>query len=414
MKNISKLVLLALIVHLTSCANLANQKPIPVPVKLEKTNQALHQGYQYYSLEGRRNEVLNLLEIGLDAFQIGAYKDAELALDRALDNIESIYGDNETAQAARKLWYAEDVKDFKGEPYERVMAYYYRGLLYLKKGDLDNANACFRAGTLQDAFKEEEQEFSDYVMLPYYRLWIADLLKERSTAQDIRKFFKETIKSSIPLPQEGHNVLLVAEGGNAPRKLADGIGHHTLVYRKGKAVAPYKVEVIINGGKKETLTPVEDVYYQATTRGSRPIDRIIQGKVKFKENTKTAGQTLSTIGEYGMMATVVLAQLNKNSTSSFALASGSLAVLGSTFQFISLKTTVKADTRNWRNLPELIHSKTLRLPEGKHSLKFNFYDQNGSLLSSSTQNVNIQKQVPTLIYSRQKNNLVSAKKRKKI
>ncbi|MCH2209575.1 MAG: hypothetical protein MK132_27465 [Lentisphaerales bacterium] len=412
MKLLLKLISFTLFLFFTSCTNLANQQPIAIPVKLEQTNKALHQGYQHYSLEGRRNEVLNLLEIGLDAFQIQAYKDAETAFDMAIDNIESIYGDNEAAQAARKLWYAEDVKDFKGEPYERVMAYYYRGLLYLKKGDLDNANACFKAGALQDAFKEEDQEISDFFMLTYYRLWISDLLNEDSISQDIRHFFKNILKSKMSLPKDGDNILIVAEGGNAPRKLADGIGHHTLVYRKGKAKAPYKIEVIINDTVKKDLTRIEDIFYQANSRGARPIDRIIEGKVKFKENTKNIGKPLSSIGEYGMMASVLLS--NSKSSTPLAIASGSLAVVGSTFQFLSLKTTVKADTRNWRNLPEFVHTTTIKLPAGSHKLKFNYYDQAGNLIGSSSKSVNVEPKNPTLIYSRQKNNLISSKKRKKI
>ena len=53
----------------------------------------------------------------------------------ALDRIEAVYADNAKAEAARSKFTKENAKDFKGEPYERAMAYYYRGLAYLAEGD---------------------------------------------------------------------------------------------------------------------------------------------------------------------------------------------------------------------------------------------------------------------------------------
>ena len=92
-------------------------------------------------------EVLNLMEIGAAAFHQGHYDLSKAALDRAIANIESVYADNEAAHRARSLWYEEGEKDFKGEPYERSMVFYYRGLLFLRDGDYGNARASSSPGT---------------------------------------------------------------------------------------------------------------------------------------------------------------------------------------------------------------------------------------------------------------------------
>ena len=55
------------------------------------------------------------------------------------------------AARARGLFAAERTKPFIGEPYERVMAYYYRGILYWRDGQPDNARACFRSGQVIDS-----------------------------------------------------------------------------------------------------------------------------------------------------------------------------------------------------------------------------------------------------------------------
>jgi len=58
-------------------------------------------------------------------------------------------------------------KTFLGEPYERVMAYYYRGILYWMDGEPDNARACFRSAQLQDSDTVDKTYASDYALLDY-------------------------------------------------------------------------------------------------------------------------------------------------------------------------------------------------------------------------------------------------------
>jgi hypothetical protein len=95
----------------------------------------------------------------------GDYDIAKELLDQVLLRIDMVYADNENAMKARSLWYEEGMKDFIGEPYERAMAFYYRGLLYMMDEDYENARACFKNGVIQDAFAEEEQNRCDFAAL---------------------------------------------------------------------------------------------------------------------------------------------------------------------------------------------------------------------------------------------------------
>jgi len=81
-------------------------------------------------MEGEWNAVLNLDLLGLAAIEAGRPRLAERAFDMAAARILRIYADDPNARQARSLWSAESVKDWKGEPYERAMTFYYRGLLY--------------------------------------------------------------------------------------------------------------------------------------------------------------------------------------------------------------------------------------------------------------------------------------------
>ena len=70
-------------------------------------------------------------------------------LDDALARVGNIIGPDKSAKKARGLFNEEAKKTFLGEPYERVMAYFYRGILYWMNGAPDNARACFRIDGIQ-------------------------------------------------------------------------------------------------------------------------------------------------------------------------------------------------------------------------------------------------------------------------
>src|SRR2546428_8336420 len=88
-------------------------------------------------------------------------------LDDSLARLQGIYGKDKEAQKSRGYFNEEAKKTFIGEPYERVMAYYYRGILYWMAGEPDNARACFRSAQLEDSDTQDKKYSSDYVLLDY-------------------------------------------------------------------------------------------------------------------------------------------------------------------------------------------------------------------------------------------------------
>ena len=149
----------------------ADVKPDVMVAYLQGKPEPLHPHYATLLRQGPRNAVLNHMRTGLAAAELGAGALAAESFDQALASIESVYANTETAEKARSLWNAEAYKDFKGEPYERAMAYYYRGLLYMREGDYENARASFKGGQLQDAFAAEEQNRADFALLTFLEGW---------------------------------------------------------------------------------------------------------------------------------------------------------------------------------------------------------------------------------------------------
>ena len=316
--------------------------------------------------EGERNRVLNQMEIGARSFWSDKTDEAATAFDDAIQKIETVFSNDPSVTKARSLWYEEGAKTFKGEPYERAMVYYYRGLIYLRKGDYENARAAFRQGQMQDAFAEEEQNQADFGVLLFLEAWASHLNGDEDLRDEALKRLK-ALHPEAPTIAADDDTLVLVETGTAPRKLGDGLNHSYFVFRRGKGFKENRAELVL-GGTATPLYPIEDVFYQATTRGGREIDKILEGKVAFRQTTGTIGSVLAD-------SSVILAQQSAIGT----LGSGATGVaagfgaVGAISMLISANAKPRADTRQWTSLPDTIHVTTLaskKLASREGTLRF--------------------------------------------
>jgi tetratricopeptide (TPR) repeat protein len=291
--------------------------------------------------EGERNRVLNEMEIGARALWRADYPKARTALDEAIVHISSVFAGDPNAAKARKLWYDEGSKDFKGEPYERAMAFLYRGLIYLQDGDYENARAAFRQGQMQDAFAEEQQFRTDFALLVFLEAWASHLNGDEALRDEALGILKK-LRPDFPGIGKTDDTLVLLETGSAPRKLGDGADHAYCVYRRGKAIAENQAEVVRPTGAVRAY-PLEDIFYQASTRGGRQIDRILQGKAELKQNTGSVGSFIAD-------GSVVISNY-VGANDAVAIAGGVAGVL----LLVSSSAKPQADTRTWSSLPDTVH-----------------------------------------------------------
>ncbi|MFK5892127.1 MAG: tetratricopeptide repeat protein [Pseudomonadota bacterium] len=358
-----------------------------------EANNAVTPYYQAIESAASKDRVLHHMRAGVVAFEQQQYAKASSSFDFILDQIELIYTDDENAAKARSLWYGEDQKDFKGEPYERVMAYYYRGLLYLREGDYDNAMASFKGGILQDAFAEEQQFRCDFASIIYLTGWAYQL---RGKYKQAKEYYQEAIqlRPDLTMPHPDDNVLIIAELGKSPRKVADGIGHYELKFRKGKRFYEKGVNITVNN-IPYPLYPLEDIYFQATTRGGRAVDKVIKNKVAFKKNAASIGNVLSTAGQ----SAILLASAMDNSSNLGNIGLG-IGLLGAVSTIASANANARADTRYWDNLPNSLHISTANIAESKdHQFAIYYYDRHGKQINR------LQKKI-SLVYDDKGNGLL--------
>jgi len=299
--------------------------------------QALRKFYSALLRDGEYNAVANFAKLGKAAIAVGEYTTAEWAFDQALDRIEAIYANDEAAKAARSKFSAEAIKDFKGDPYERAMAYYYRGLLYLRVGDYGNARASFVSAEYQDTVSEAEEFQSDFAVMNFLAGWSARCMGSDTLAKDSFAAASK-IEPKLAEPPEGYNVLHIAESGLGPVKLMRGQGGQMVGLVRSVDYTPDGFQPTLGGAP---LVRAADINFQATTRGGRKFDAIMNGKVNFKS-------TMNSVSNVAATATSLLSD-------QLGVAGSVLGLLGAFGAGAAADATkTQVDVRYWDSLPDTI------------------------------------------------------------
>ncbi|MCG5498951.1 hypothetical protein [Ectothiorhodospira variabilis] len=345
--------------------------------KLEDKPEPLQAHYKAVLAGDPSSQVLYQMRLGLEAMGHGEYQIAANSFDVVLAHIESEFGTTEQAKQARRLWYEEGMKDFRGEPYERAMAYYYRGLLYLREADYQNARASFRSGVLQDAFAEELQYRADFALLMFLEGWASHLLGDTELARDS---FEEARahRPALPLPAADSDCLVIVETGTAPRKLADGVGQYQLKLFRGRGFEADKV-ALQRDGSWDNMFPIEDIAWQAKTRGGRPVDHILKGQAVLKGRVDDVG---STVADAGTTVTL-LSPLLQGQMSEIRGGAAALSAVGLSSMLVAQRMNPRADTRTWDNLPDRVH--LAMCDENEAELNVRFLNPRGAPIGSIQQ-----------------------------
>ena len=362
--------ILAVLLLAAGCAS-TKQPPRPA-----LTGDLIIDGKNAIASGPAKDRVLWEYRVGLAALRRGDYEEAKRQFDDAITRIGGIYTSDAEAAKARSYFHSEARKTFIGEPYERVMAYYYRGLLYWMDGEPDNARACFRSAQLQDADTENHEYAADYVLLDYLD-GLATIKLGGEAADELNRSIKNARGASQPPPYyKKANVLIFLEFGRGPRKFATG--PHAQELRFGEQVSAARSVNLRLGTQQFALVPYDDLQWQATTRGGRVMDHILANKAVFKDVT----------GGVAIGAAATSLALAEHRQGEAALIAGGVALVSG---ILSATTTPEADIRAWDNLPRYLSFAALELPPGQHSLAVDFRDASGRTLMTK----NITFTVPT-------------------
>lgn len=362
------------------------------------------------------NQPLYQLELASSYLLLGQKEEAHHALLAAHHSIEGFFDTGLEKQAA-SLWGEEADKVFKGEPYERGTLYFLLALSFLEQNNPDNALAALKTGLLADSDTQENQYKSDFGLLQFLAAKCYDLRGEPELRDQMLKatFLSITSRTdqshqyiqqltaaytdqSQPLPislaticalasaetiedwlrnndvpaakaiemsQWAHtatadlnllnfNTLAVIWRGTAPQAIRAGQYGETRLIKSGEIEPNLSYSLHIDNVQKASYPNLGDINYQATTRGGRTMDNVLDNQASIKTATNVGGDTLIVAGAAGTGD------------------SGRDAVLvlgGVLMKVISAAANPEADIRFWHNLPAKFDLIPLSLPPGTHTVQ---------------------------------------------
>ena len=370
MKSFWQPTLLALLLSVAGCATTPKHQVVLTGDIMVDAPNAIANGPP-------RDRVLWEYRLAAAAMRRGQYDLAKRNLDDALLTLGGIYGKDKSAKEARSYFHAEAKKTFIGEPYERSMAYIYRGILYWMDGEPDNARACFRSAEFEDSDTENHEYAGDWVLPEYL-----DGLATTKLHGDGSDAFKraQAIAKGVTLPPylPNANALFFVEFGPGPTKFATGRYGEELRFHTAPSPvtsAELKVDAL-----QIPIAPTDDVDFQATTRGGRVMDHILGNKAVFKSATDIAGNV-------ALIGGLTTAAVSQNQTAQ-EVGLG-IALAGLVSKVVSAATVPAADTRSWDNLPRYLSFVSLPLPVGQHVATLQFCNSAGQVLPYLTKTLTI-------------------------
>jgi hypothetical protein len=335
----------------------------------------------------RRDQILWSYRNAALAMRAGRFDQAKAELDDAISRLGGILGPNKDAASARRLFNEEAKKMFIGEPYERVMAYFYRGILYWMDGEPDNARACFRTGQLLDSDAENKTYAGDWALLDYLD-GLASVKLASDGSDALARAQAHTRPTPFPPYAPRANILFFVEFGNGPLKYATGQFREQLRFSKGtSSVKSAQIKV---AGQTLPAPGYDDVYFQATTRGGRVMDHMLAGKAQFKAGSDA-------IGDVAIVSGAILASHQKQRSNADEVGAG-LLLFGLASKLISGATNPTADTRCWENLPGHLSFACAELPPGQHTATAEFLNAAGTPHRAKTATFTVQPGRDTVVF----------------
>ena len=330
-------------------------------------------------ITGQRNQVLDDMQAAVVAFEIGAFEYTNALLNDAHAKIATVYSGNSGAKAARSKFVPEANKDFKGEPYERAMVGYYLGLSEMLAGKMDEAGVSFRWGELQDTMSASEEYQSDFALLNFLDGWTKKCIGDTSGANDSFLIAKSHAPR-LTIPDNNHNLLIIAEAGLGPRKVASGKYSELLSYQDRLTIN--KRNLATNAdyeGTELQMVSAADIFFQATTLGGREVDKILAGKAQFKDNA----QNTSNIAAMTAIGAANIAQAsyysgNRDVANTAAAVAGFAAIMAVAAAAAAEAATPEADVRYWYNLPRNISITTTKYISN-NDLSISYENNNGTV-----------------------------------
>ncbi len=315
-----------------------------------------------------KNYVLNNCRYGSCALAAGNIRHAEQAFLSA-QRVMSTVNTNTGSRVLGAVVVYEGVKVWKGQPFERAMAYYYLGLIFLIKGEYHNARAAFQNSLFRlrqyanpkkhlpaaQRYARIESNFA----LGYFGLGICYLkLGHPHLAKANFQRAEQLAPAISPVVQKmyqpGTNTLVFVDYGMGPRLRARGwYGEQTIFTPTPEMAGP--IPPIYAWDNSRPIQGISD---------SSMVDTLALAQDKRWLTMDTIREAKAVVGTGLMIGGAAVAANGANHNNAAELGGG----LGAAALGALLAASSHADTRYWQMLPRTVYVIPAALPRGDNHI----------------------------------------------
>jgi tetratricopeptide (TPR) repeat protein len=313
-----------------------------------------------------QNFVLNNDRLGSAALAAYDLDTAESAFLRSYEVINSV-GVNSGGRTLGAVLVSENIKVWKGEPYEQAMVNFYLGLIYYMRHEYANARGAFENSLFKlrdygeekddkgDKYKQVESNFAlGYLMLAksYQRLGRDDQAKKNfDRVAALAPYLKPL---ADPAMNQQSNVLLVVDLGRGPQK---------------ETTFDQSIIAVVPTPQQAGPIPLPTVYVDGApadvgANNRPPVDLLALGQDRRWQSIDTIRAVKAALGTGLIVAGAANAELNRRSDP--------LVSLGLIASGLLLKASSGADLRHWEMLPRTVFVIPLHLSPGPHDISVVF------------------------------------------
>ena len=310
------------------------------------------------------NFVLNNDRLGSAALAAYDLNTAEAAFVRSYEVINSV-GVNDGGRSLGAALVSENIKVWKGEPFERAMVNFYLGVVYYMRHDYGNArgafeNALFKLrdygeGDQKDQYQNVESNF----VLGY--LMLARCYQQLGRPDQAQKNFERVVSLRPDLASladasyiEKANLVLIVDFGRGPQKVANADGAFVGFQPTPRQQGPIPLPAVDVDGRRIDLR----------STNLPPVDLLALGQDRRWESIDTIRAVKSVAGTALIGAGIATAAFQKHPDPavSLGLVAGGLL----------LKATSQGDLRQWEMLPRTVFIVPVQTTPGKHDVTVEF------------------------------------------
>jgi len=310
------------------------------------------------------NFVLNNDRLASAALAAGDYDTAEAALLRSYEVINSV-GVNNGGRSLGAALVSENIKVWKGEPFERAMVNFYLGVIYYMRHDYANARGAFENALFKlrdygeqdqtDKYREVESNFTlGYLMLAkcYQRLGRDDLAK--ANFDRVAALRPDFAALADPKRNADSNLLVIVDFGRGPEKVSNNDGAFVGYRPSPRRAGPIPLPAVTVDGALVNLDGAN----------LPPVDLLALAQDRRWESIDSIRAIKSIVGTGLIAGGVGDALVRRRADPAVTL---SLVATG-----LLLKATSQADLRQWEMLPRTVFVLPLKLAPGKHDVLVEF------------------------------------------